>query len=68
MLAVIHGDLSSEAEFKRIVDRIQAGGSLCAPEPNRRHVGDVIVASWENSGKSDTLLAWARALASICGP
>lgn len=68
MLAAIHGDLSTEAEFKRIVDQMQTGGSVCDPEPSRQHVGDLIVASWEQSGKRDSLLEWARALASVCRP
>jgi hypothetical protein len=68
MLAAIHGDLSTEAEFKRIVDQIQAGGSVCDPEPNRQHVGDVIVSSWEDGGKAGSLLDWARAIASVCTP
>lgn len=68
MLAAIHSDLSTEAEFKRIVDQIQAGGAVCDPEPNREHVGDVIVSSWEDGGKAESLLAWARALAAVCKP
>lgn len=66
MLAAIHGDLSSEAEFGRILDVIQRGGSVCAPEPSRQHAGDVIYASWKASAQTDTLLDWARALASVC--
>ena len=32
-LAAIHGDTSKEAEFSRILDRIQVGGQICDPEP-----------------------------------
>ena len=66
MLAVIYGDPSSEAEFGRILDTIQAGGSVCNPEPSRQHAGDVIYSSWKASAQRDTLLEWARALASVC--
>ena len=68
-LAVVNGDgpAVGEAEFSRILDTIQRGGGVCDPEPNREHVGDVIVASWQNSAQRDTLLEWARALAAVCG-
>jgi len=66
-LAVIAGDLSTEAEFGRILDKLQAGTAICAAEPDRAHVADVIVASYDQGGKSGTLLDWARNLASICG-
>lgn len=65
-LAVINGDLSTEDEFGRILDQIQEGGGICNPEPDREHVADVLVAGWEESGKRESLLAWARALASAC--
>lgn len=66
-LAAIHGDTSKTAEFGRLLDRIQKGSDICDPEPSRTRVGDVMVASWEQSGKGDTLLEWAQALASVCG-
>lgn len=66
MLASMDGDPSSEVEFARILDVIQRGGSVCAPEPSRQHAGDVIYSSWKASAQSDTLLEWARTLASVC--
>lgn len=65
-LAVLHGDPSTEPEFRRILDQIQRGGGTCRPEPDRQRIADTIYASWDESAKRDTLLDWARALASIC--
>lgn len=65
-LAAIHGDLSAEAAFGAILDTLQEGNEICAPEPDREHAADVIVASWEQSGKQDSLLDWARTVSSIC--
>jgi hypothetical protein len=68
-LATVHGDGDRDpavvAEFGRILDAIQAGG-ICDPEPDREHVADVLVASWNSSGKRDSLLEWARAVAAVC--
>ena len=65
-LAVINGDPSTETEFGRILDQVQDGGDLCNPEPDREHIGDVLVGGWEESGKRESLLAFARALATVC--
>lgn len=65
-LAVIDGDLSTEDEFGRILDQIQEGGGICNPEPDREHIADVLVAGWEESGKRESLIVFARALATAC--
>ncbi len=58
-LAVIHGDSSAEPEFQRIIDCIQASG--IEGGETEEQVGDTLVASWEQSGKRETLLEWAQA-------
>ena len=58
-LAAVHGDLSSEPEFQRVLDCVQASG-IEGGETEER-IGDTLVASWEASGKADTLLEWAQA-------
>jgi hypothetical protein len=65
-LAAINEDPSTEAEFGRILDQVQRGGSVCDPEPDRERAADVIVASWQQSGGQDSLIEWARAVASVC--
>lgn len=65
-LATINGDPSSQGEFRMILDQLQAGGGNCNPEPDREHVADVIVASWQQSSKEDSLLEFARALMTAC--
>jgi hypothetical protein len=69
-LAVIHGDgdhdPAIEREFAQVLDAVQEGGQICAAEPDRERAADIIVAGWEASGKGDTLLEWARAVASLC--
>jgi hypothetical protein len=66
MLAVISGDDGTERQFATILDQLQTGTATCKPEPDREHVSDEIVAGWEKSGKKDTLLAYAEAVATIC--
>jgi hypothetical protein len=66
MLAGIHGNTSTEAEFGRLLDTLQRGSAICDPEPDRGHAADVIYASWKSSGQTDSLLDWARALVSVC--
>ena len=66
-LATINGDLSSEGEFQTILDRLQAGGGNCNPEPDREHVADIIVAGWQEGGKKEPLVEFARALMTACG-
>lgn len=68
MLAVINGEGSHdpvvEQEFAEILDRIEAGG---CESGDREDISDTIVAGWEASGKAESLLAFARALADLCG-
>jgi len=45
---------------------MQEGTEFCAPEPDREHAGDVLVASWEQSSKSESLLAFSQALVEVC--
>lgn len=66
-LATIHGDPSTEDEFRAILDRMQAGVGHCNPEPDRQRAADTLVASWQQSGKQESLLAWAQALLGACG-
>jgi hypothetical protein len=66
-LAAIGGDTSDEGEFSQILDQLQAGGGICEPEPDREHIADVLVGSWEQGGEVDSLLEYSRALASACG-
>lgn len=57
-LGVVHGDIGTAGEFQRIIDCIMSSGIEGAETEER--VGDVLVASWEESGKRDSLLEWAR--------
>jgi hypothetical protein len=66
MLAVIHGDPNTEAEFAAILDTVQEGSEFCAPEPDRYRAGDLIYASWDEAGQPVSLLEWATLLASVC--
>jgi hypothetical protein len=66
-LALIEGDPSSEDEFGRILDRLQAGIGACAPDPNRPHIGDVLVTSWRAAESPESLLVWARSTLAACG-
>lgn len=59
MLAVIDGNPSEEGEFQEVLDCIRASGIKGAE--TEEQIGDVLVASWEESGKQDSLLEWARA-------
>ena len=58
-LAVIHGDIGTAPEFQRVIDCIMASGIEGAE--TEEQVGDTLYASWEQSGKQDTLLEWAQA-------
>jgi hypothetical protein len=58
-LAFIHGDESTAGEFQRIIDCIMTSGIEGAE--TEEQVGDVLVASWEESAQRDTLLEWAQA-------
>lgn len=57
-LAVVHGDPSSEPEFQRVLDCVQASG--IEGGETEEQIGDTLVASWQASGKADTLLEWAQ--------
>jgi hypothetical protein len=59
-LAAIDGDLSEEAAFQDAIDCIMASGIEGAETEEK--VGDTLVASWQQSGKSGTLLEWAQLL------
>lgn len=58
-LAAIHGDLSAQDEFQRILDCVIASG--IEGGETEEEVGDVLVASWEESAQRETLLEWAQA-------
>ena len=58
-LAVIHGDSTTEPEFQRVLDCVRASG--IEGGETEVQIGVTLVASWEQSGKADTLLAWAQA-------
>jgi hypothetical protein len=66
-LSVLDGDPGSKAEFSQILDQVQAGVGSCNPEPDRQTAASTIWASWDQGGKSGTLLEWARALVTACG-
>jgi hypothetical protein len=61
-LAVIDGDPSEEAAFQAAIDCIMDSGIKGAE--TERKVGDTLVASWEQSGKQNTLLEWTQLLCS----
>jgi hypothetical protein len=69
-LAHINGNgLATSADlaaFKTILDQLQAGGRVCAPEPDRQHVADTLVISWQVSGQTQTLLVWAQSVVDLC--
>jgi hypothetical protein len=58
-LAVIDGDPSEEEAFQSAIDCIM-GSDIKGAETEVK-VGDTLVASWEQSGKQDSLLEWAQA-------
>lgn len=66
-LATINGDLSTKADFARILDQMQAGTGHCEAEPDREAAADVLVASWQAGGKEGSLLDWAENLLAACG-
>jgi hypothetical protein len=61
-LAVIDGDPSEEAAFQAAIDCIMDSGIKGAE--TERKVGDTLVASWEQSGKQNTLLERTQLLCS----
>ncbi len=69
-LTVLHGegrhDPAVEQEFRQIISDISAGGGVCNPEPDRRRIGDVLYAGWDQSSKQQTLLEFARTLRDLC--
>lgn len=60
-------DASVEQEFGLLLDRVQRGVGYCNAEPDRTHIADTWVASWQASSEQDTLLEWAEATVTACG-
>jgi hypothetical protein len=66
-MAQLDGDPTTQAEFGRLLDTMQSGGTHCKPDPIRQHAADLIVAAYTKAGAHGTLLDFATLIVGACG-